>query len=171
MAVLTNSGRVAMASALKAGTLHLAWGSGDIAWDNTFVPESITQTELVAEVGRRLATSIQYAVPDVNGDIIVPIFNDPESITEVRKYTVSAVPTAYLYMRFNFDYADAPSSVIREVGVFSECTTNPALPEGQKYFVPADIVEPGLLVSVQNLAHSLTRSADSRQSFEFVLEI
>lgn len=171
MAVLTVSGRTALAYALMQQQVHLAWGSGNAAWDTTFVPESIYQTELVAEVGRRIATSVQYATPDANGDIIVPIFNDPNAIDQVRKYVVSATPTSYLYMRFNFEYTDAPAATIRELAVFSACVTNPALPSGQKYFEPADIVSPGMLVSVQNLRNKLTRSPDSRQSFEFVLEI
>ena len=50
MAILTNSGRVAMAMSVKAQDLHLAWGSGDAAWDTTPVPESITAEALLGSV-------------------------------------------------------------------------------------------------------------------------
>ena len=50
MAILTNSGRVAMAQSVKAQPIHLAWGSGSAAWDTTPVPESITATALLAGI-------------------------------------------------------------------------------------------------------------------------
>jgi hypothetical protein len=171
VAILTNSGRTALAVSLLSRTIHLAWGAGDPAWDTAFVQESIQQTSLVSEIGRRLPTSIESVIPDVNGDIVVPVFNDPNNVNQVRRYSVVAYATNYLYMRFNFDYTDAPASVIREVAVFSGCTTDPLLPPGQRYFAPGDVVESGILLAVQNLQNKLMRSPDSRQSYEFVLEI
>lgn len=40
MAILTNSGRIAMTISVKTQPIHLAWGSGSAAWDTAPVPES-----------------------------------------------------------------------------------------------------------------------------------
>lgn len=78
--------------------------SGRVAWDTTPVPESIDSTALLAEIGRRKAT----CTPDEAGEIIVP----------TGRFTESLVPTKHLYMRFGFDFTDAPNATIRELAVF-----------------------------------------------------
>lgn len=158
MAILTNSGRVAIAESIMARPIHLAWGSGDIAWDTTPVPETIDETALVDEVGRRLVSQIKYCTPDENGEIVVP----------TGRFIESLAPTRHLYMRFNFDFFDAPTATIREVAVFVGTQTNPALPPGQMYFEPADVVDPGTLLVIER-TEKFDRSASVRQSFEFVV--
>lgn len=158
MAILTNSGRVAMAESVKARPIHLAWGSGSAAWDTTPVPESTNDSALVAEVGRRLITVSRYCTPDVDGEIIVP----------TGRFTESVTPTRHLYLKFNFDFTDAPTATIREVAVFIGTVTNPALPGGQMYFVPADIVSPGTLLVIERTP-KFDRSPSVRQAFEFVV--
>ena len=82
MAILTDSGRTAIAKSIAAQAIHLAWGSGQTSWDTTHVPESATQIALVSEAGRRSAASVQYVTPDdLNGDIVVPVFNDSQGNT------------------------------------------------------------------------------------------
>lgn len=158
MAILTNSGRVAMAKSVKTQPIHLAWGSGSAAWDTTPVPESITAEALVAEVGRRKASYVAYCTPDTNGSIIVP----------TGKFSESATPTKHLYMRFAFDFTDAPTSTIRELAVFVGTVTNAALPPGQMYFEPGQVTDPGTLLVVENI-QKFERSASVRQTFEFVV--
>lgn len=158
MAILTNSGRIAMAASVKAQPIHLAWGFGSSAWDTVPVPESIDATALVAEIGRRKATYVNYCVPDAAGAIVVP----------TGKFTESISPTKHLYMRFGFDFTDAPTSTIRELAVMVGTLTNPALPIGQMYFVPADLMDVGRLLVVENIA-KFDRSAAVRQTFEFVV--
>lgn len=158
MAILTNSGRVAMAKAIKAQPVHLAWGSGNAAWDTTPVAPSTNETALVAEVGRRLATSVRYCTPDEAGEIIVP----------TGRFTESATPTRHLYMKFNFDFMDAPTASIREVAVFSGTATNGALPPGQTYFSPADVTDPGTLLVIERVP-KFDRSPSVRPAFEFVV--
>lgn len=158
MAILTNSGRIAMAMSVKAQPLHLAWGSGNAAWDTTPVAESITATALLAEIGRRKATYVNYCTPDEAGAIIVP----------TGHFTESATPTKHLYMRFAFDFTDAPTSTIRELAVFVGTDTDPDLPVGQMYFNPADVVDPGTLLVIEHI-QKFERSASVRQTFEFVV--
>lgn len=160
MAILTQSGRAAMAAAIAALPIHLAWGSGDPAWDATPVPEPTDATALVDEIGRRLATQVQYVVPAESGEIIVPN----------GRFSVSETITNHLYMRFAFDFGDAPASTIREVAVMVGTAVNPALPPGQRYFVPADLTDPGMLYALERIP-KFDRSPAVRQTFEFVITI
>lgn len=158
MAILTNSGRVAMAKSVKAQPIHLAWGSGSAAWDTTPVPESITSSALLAEIGRRSATYVQYCEPDEAGAIIVP----------TGRFTETATPTKHLYMRFAFDFTDAPTSTIRELAVFVGTQVVAGLPPGQMYFIPAEVTDPGVLLVIEHI-QKFERSASVRQTFEFVV--
>lgn len=157
-AILVDSARVAMAEAIMARSLHLAWGSGDQAWDTTPVADSTSETALVTEVGRRIITSAQYCYADTNGSIQVPTGN----------FSPSSTATNSIYMRFNFDFSDSPVATIRELGVFVGTVTNPSLPSGQMYFLPTDIVSPGRLLVAERIP-AFTRSANVRQAFEFVV--
>lgn len=160
MAILTLSGRTAFAIAVVAQPLHLAWGSGDPAWDAAAVPEPNTATGLVAELGRRAAALVEYCTPNSGGSIQVPQGN----------FAVSATPTNNIHLRFNFDYADAPAASIREVGVFLGTTIKAGTPAGQLYFQPSDLQSAGTLVSLQRLP-KIVRSSLTRQSFDFVLTL
>lgn len=158
MAILTNSGRIAMAISVKAQPIHLAWGAGSATWDTTPVPESIESTTLLTEVGRRKATYVNYCTPDEAGEIIVP----------TGRFSESVEPTKHLYMRFGFDFTDAPAAVIRELAVMVGSLTNPELPPGQMYFEPADVIEAGTLLVIEHI-QKFERSASVRQTFEFVV--
>lgn len=160
MAILTTSGRTAMAVAVASKPIHLAWGQGDAAWDTTPVPEPVSATALVDEVGRRVATSIGYCTPDPAGEIVVP----------TGEFTASATPTNHLYLRFNFDFADASDKAIREAAVFIGTQVIEGLPIGQKYFLPSQIADGGILLALERFT-KITRSPTVRQSFEFVLTI
>jgi len=160
MAILTTSGRIALTMAVANETIHMAWGSGDAAWDSEPVAESITETALVTEVGRRSATSIRYCTPDTEGEIIVPN----------GRFAESATPTHHLFLRFNFDFADAQSAIIREIGIFIGTVVNSDLPAGQLYFLPTQLQSTGTLLALERIP-KIIRSAAVRQSFEFVLTI
>lgn len=160
MAILTTSGRIALAMSVINEPIHLAWGSGNPDWDTTPVAESIAETALLNEVGRRAATSVRYCIPDVAGEIIVPN----------GRFAESATPTNHLFLRFNFDFADAPLASIREIGIFIGTTIVPGLPPGQLYFLPAQLLTPGTLLALERIP-KIARSAAVRQSFEFVLTI
>lgn len=166
--ILPTSGRIAIATAIMARPLHFAWGSGLPAWDTTPVVESVGNTALVNEIGRRKPTVASYVVPDALGLITCPVFNGTG--TDIVKFSVSSTPTSNIYLKFEFDYTDAPTSVIREVGLFSSSTEVSGLPLGQMYFSPAQIATQGLLLGIENLATKITRTASSRQVFEFVFE-
>lgn len=162
MAILTTSGRTALAQAVAAQPLHLAWGSGDPAWDTTPVAEPVSATALLAELGRRAAAQVLFVTPDVAGSISVP---------NGRFSPVAAGQRSNnLYLRFNFDYSDAPTSSVREVAIFVGTAVKPEVGGGQTYFSPADLSDGGTLLALQR-PPKIIRSGNTRQSFEFVLTL
>lgn len=160
MAILTLSGRAAIAASLKAQPIHLAWGAGNAGWDTTPVVETVDQTALISEVGRVTATSVRFCVPDSAGEIIVPTGRFREVTQETNN----------LYMRFNFDFSDSPTAIIREAGVFVGTVTQSGLPAGQKYFLPSQVTSAGILLALERFPR-FDRSPAIRQAFEFVISI
>ena len=174
LATLTQTGRAAIALAMASRPLHLAWGSGDPAWDaeNASLPSLATATALVAEVGRRTPTNIGFVTPDEAGDIVIPVSVGAEgAVQEARYRLVAGGPTPYLYVRTAYDYGDASNVIIREMGLFMDTGFVEGLPPGQRYFVPADIKNPGLLLAAQIITPPINRSPSVRQTIEFVLPI
>lgn len=173
LATLTDTGRAAIAKAMAARPLHLAWGSGDATWDNPDfeLPGLKPCTSLVHELGRRTPTSVGFVVPDDAGSIVIPVSVGKDGSVQEARYSLSATPTPYLYVLTHFNYGEASQAVIREMGVFMDTVTKPGLPPGQRYFTPAELDDPGLLLAVQILRPSINRSPSIRQSFEFVVPI
>lgn len=159
MAILTDSGRAAVATSIKAQPIHLAWGSGSVDWDVSQPPESITTSTLLAEVGRRKVTQAMFCSPDPLGEIVV----------SEGRFTISEVPTKFLYLRFAFNFLDAQDSTIRELGVFVGTVAKSTTPAGQDYLLPDDIDVPGQLLVLEYI-QKLQRSPQIRQQFEFVIQ-
>ncbi len=161
MPILTKSGRVVIAESIAARPLHLAWGTGDGAWIEP-PSENPDAIALMNEVGRRVASEVSYATQ----------VTTPGSPAEIElptgRFNRSATPTNHLLIVVNFDFADAQSSEIREVGVFSNTTLIGGLPPGQQYFSPAELATPGRLLHLENIA-PIFRSPAIRESFEIVI--
>ena len=228
MAILTASGRAALAAAIKEQTLYLALGEGDPLWDTikaistpfdeagvielgfthladirvttlddqieylldvdysvnaregvirrlpdssipeqgdvtahfkvAHPPEPIGQTALLREVGRRVVDEVHFVAADPEGEIVVP----------TGRYRLVAEPTNHLFIRVRFDFEDAATSVVREQGLFVGTQTDPALPIGQKFFIPAQITDPGILLVLQHSV-PIVRQPSTRETFEFVV--
>lgn len=160
MAVLVNAGRAALASAMIARPLYLAWGTGSAAWDTALPSPSASATALTAELGRVVASTKAYVVADSNGAIDVPN----------GKFALSATPTNNVYLAFNFGFTDATGQTIRETGLFMDTVLVGGLPGGQTYFVPANLSAPGTLIALEYF-YGIVRSSLVRQRFEFVLTL
>lgn len=173
LATLTTSGRAAIAKAIADQTIHLAWGSGSASWDGGTLPSVVSMTQLVNEVGRRIPTTIGYVTPDEAGDIVIPIVAGGEGAVEEARYSLvtGGNPTPYLYIKTNFDYSDASNVTIREMGVFMGGEVQAGLPEGQRYFLPSQVTDKGILLAAQIVVPIIERSPSVRQSVEFVLPI
>ena len=173
LATLTRTGRAAIAKAISARPLHLAWGIGDPAWDaeDAELPSLVDATALFNEVGRRVPTSVGFVTPDDDGDIIIPKGRGTNDSVQEARYRRSDAPTPYLYVQISYEFKDAHSSVIRELGVFMDGVAVEGLPPGQRYFLPSEVAEPGLLLAAQILKPGINRSPSVRQVIDFVLPL
>jgi hypothetical protein len=173
MSILTDSGRTALAALLAAEPLHFAWGRGDATWDAPLPTdptalaaevlrrrESKSATALIAEIGRRTITNLNFVTPDANGAIALPTGN----------YSISVPPTRYLYVNVLFDFADASAETIREFAVFVGTTVNAALPPGQRYFTPDQLTSQGRLVTLERVS-AVVRSPAVRENFQHVITL
>ncbi|ENQ1546132.1 hypothetical protein ACEOHC_003944 [Salmonella enterica] len=165
MAILVESGRAAVANAIRGQALHLAWGSGDVSWDvNTLPPTPTTgTTALTNEIGRRVVTQTQFCEPKSGGGIIVsggqfaPTANNGNT------------PSKYLYLRFSYDFYDAATSDIRELGIFVGGTMAGAGTNGYWDTTQTPPADPGQLLVLEHI-QKLSRSQQVKQMFEFVIQ-
>lgn len=225
MAILTQSGRAAIAASIKQQPIHLAWGTGDPAWesaqvtekafaddkitlahhpvknvvltrgDSTFaadkdysvdsvaglikrlpkgeIPatdmvniaytratpaEPSTANSLLHEVGRRTADEVLFCTKNEAGELITP----------TGRFKAATMPTNNLFLRFTFDFDNAATQVIRELGVMVSSKTKADLPVGQRYFEPQHITDSGILLILEHTV-PLIRTAATRETFSFVV--
>lgn len=172
LATLTDVGRAAMAKALMEQGLTFAWGSGEDNWSDLDFEKSLrSEQTLVTELGRRLPNQVGFVIPDEAGEIALPVGRKTDGSVDEARYRLVSEETPYLYLRVNFDFADASAATIREVGVFVGARPKETCPPGQRYFKADELETSGLLLSVQRLDPTIVRSPAVRQSFEFVLQI
>ncbi|SFE10074.1 hypothetical protein [Paracidovorax konjaci] len=161
MAVLQDVGRIKVARLVATQPIYLAWGRGRPAWDAAGPePETTKHTGLISEIGRTIATSVQYAVPDDAGPIELP---------DRSRYAISAAPTQWLYVRWDFSYDDAAGETVRELGVFLGGTVAAGLPAGQRYFPAAQVTSPGDLYTMEHLAEPFKRAGNTLEGQDFIL--
>ena len=158
MAILSTSGRIALATAIKDSTLHLAWGRGDVDWDTTAPREPRSATALTAELGRRKVNVVEYCTPQGDGDIVML----------GARFVKSDTPTANLHLRTDFDFNDGLGETIRELGVFVGSRPRDGLPAGQTYFAPQELADPGILLAIDYIT-AVQRGVGARIAFDFVI--
>ncbi len=168
MAVLTKSGRTAIAASIASRRISLAWGTGDPAWDEAFEPEPADAEALVNEVGRRTLHEVSFCAADEQAEIPIPT-------ARLRK---TDTPSNNLYLSFKYDFEDGMEHQIREVGIFIDTVVDENLPQGQRYFLPQDITDPGILFQLERLSTEsngqrisapINRTPATRETFEFVV--
>ncbi|WP_338405987.1 hypothetical protein [Wolbachia endosymbiont (group A) of Longitarsus flavicornis] len=121
-------------------------------------PEPITSQKLLNELGRRTADEVLFCTGDENGELVTPS----------GRFRSSNVPTNNLYLKFTFDFTDAANQVIRELGVMVGTKIKEGLPEGQRYFEPKDVENPGILLVLEYTV-PLIRTSATRETFSFVV--
>jgi len=157
MSSLSLAGRLVIAKFIASQPLHLAWGTGDGAWTTAPLPAG-TETALLTEIGRRTVTQLEYVVPDVAGAIVLA----------EGSFSISVTPTRHLYLRTDFDFAEATGAAIREIGLFMGSVMVAGLPGGQKYFTPTQVADPGSIIHFANYA-PIYRFPNNRERFEIVM--
>ena len=104
LATLTKTGRAAIALAISSRPLHLAWGSGDPAWDadGATLPSLIGSTALINELGRRTPSHIGFVEPDEAGGIVIA----DRYTTSNAVHQCSKLPPEQWddFLRWAFDY-------------------------------------------------------------------
>lgn len=174
LSTITNTGRAAMAKAIAARPLYLAWGSGDPARDamkKEELPSLVDAEALTNELGRRKPSVIRFCTPDDAGGIVIPVASTEEGVLQTARYSLSDTPTPYLYIRADYDFENAANAVIREIGLFMDCQPKKGCPAGQFYFTPDEFEDRGMMFCGQILDKPMNRSVSVRQSVEFVQPI
>ena len=105
-----------------------------------------------------MVDEVHFVAADPEGEIVVP----------TGRYRLVAEPTNHLFIRVRFDFEDAATSVVREQGLFVGTQTDPELALGQKFFIPAQITDAGILLVLQNSV-PIVRQPSTRETFEFVV--
>lgn len=159
MAVLTESGRIAVASILASQPVHLAWGAGSVLWDVTPTQPSVNDTGLVAELGRMHATAIQYALPSDTGDVELP----------EGRYAISTNPTKYLLLTFASSFGTGNGESVRELGVYFGATLKAGI-EATEYLTPDQLETTGAMLVVERVA-VFKRESNTRQKFTYLVEL
>lgn len=129
-----------------------------VEYSESTPPELITSEKLLNELGRRTADEVLFCKGDENGELITPS----------GRFRPSNVPTNNLFLKFTFDFTDSANQVIRELGVMVGTKVKKELPEGQRYFEPKDIEDPGILLVLEHTV-PLIRTAATRETFAFVV--
>lgn len=160
MSIFTTSGRAALATALKANPLHVAWGTGTPEWDNDTPRESRSAQALTREIGRRKAKRVQYVTPSPDGEVV----------SLGGRYTASTTPTPHLHIHAEFDFEDGTGETIRELGVFIGTKIKASVPSGQRYYRPEDLESAGTLFAIDHIT-AVTRGVGSRMGFDFVITL
>lgn len=158
MSSLQRAGRILLAKEFASLPIFLAWGEGSAAWDATPPVEPTTATALLAELGRRKAQTVSYAVASATGTVEL----------SSGKYNLSATPTDLVYLKFVFDFDDAVGKSIRELGILAGTTLKTTVPATQTYYAPGDLLTPGDLYAVEYVK-AFPRVNTVRQVFEYVL--
>lgn len=159
-AELQEEGRIVLAKAIAAMTIHIAYGRGRPEWDAQGTPPAGSdQTALVDEIGRRLVTEKVFVSRDPQGSIEAP---------DGTRYSVSQVPTRSLLIRTTFAYGEAVDKPIREMAVIMGTEINAAVPPGQYYVEPGQITNPGKIYTLER-RNAVVRPANKRDMEEIIL--
>ncbi|WDE04669.1 hypothetical protein SG34_025620 [Thalassomonas viridans] len=158
MAILTQSGRIALAEFVASQPIFIGWGRGDVSWGDNPPAEQITSTALLDALGYRKASRVKFCQPDSEGGIEVP----------TGKFSLVESPTNHIYLEFNFDFDNALGETLREVGVMVDSQPKAGLPDGQYYFTPDELESTGSLMLLEH-RKPLFRDQGVRETFEFVL--
>lgn len=135
---MTKQGSLVLASLFKGRTdTYVAVGKmpeGQTEWVSP-PPEDINAITLLNEIGRHRVTLTNY------------VEQDPLGVIGVNNiyYNPTLTPTNLVYVKFVFDVGNAGSERVCQFGIFTEVTKQIAIPGGQNYLLPAEVLDSGKL--------------------------
>ena len=162
MIVLQDTGRIALAKALAAMPAYFAWGRGDGAWQGP--PAVPIAGQMRDEIGRSLATIVEYVVPATEADYD---YMAPEGVGDnILYYKKSAQPSQWLYLQANFGFFDADGETVRECALFFGTTVTPDTPPGHRYITAGQVATPGDMYTMEYRKPS---PRERKQETEFLI--
>ena len=106
---LTEQGHTTICDTISANkTFWLAWGTHTSSLENTI--EDLNSEILIDELGRTKETFNGFVIPDEAGPIEV----------SGQNWSISVTPSKYLYLRFTFGQNTNPTSIIRQLALFTD---------------------------------------------------
>ena len=162
MAIMTLAARVKIAQQLFEMPLHMALGLGGEGWGEAPPMPEYEATALVREIGRKSVFRKFYVEEDDAGEIVLP---------GERRFATSLTPTRHIYVQFLFDYGEGVGGAIRELGLFAGTVPKAGLPEGQMFFTPQDIADPGTLITLERPDTPDTFTPQKKGTYEEVITI
>ena len=97
---------------------------------------------------------------------------DPEgfAVTPTGRFSKTDEATNQLYFHCTFEFEDASDQTIRELGLFIGTEVADSCLPGQRYFIPSELKEPGILLVLENTV-PLVRTASTREDFSMVITL
>jgi len=157
--ILSETGHVALSESMYSKNYMLAWGTlpEDQEWTTNPPSEDPAKTILEDEVGRIKPLAKEY------------VYLDNAGVLEIggQKWTISDVPTKYIYFKFTFDQLNNSSDKIYQLGLFTDTVPVDAS-ASEDYLLPNQIDDPGKLVMYENQV-VLYRNTATRETYEYVI--
>lgn len=173
---MVENGHIAICEGAFNENYYLAVGRTPIGYDNTGwyetdTPpiESADTTELLDELGKATESYKSYVYPVDIPDIELAtkgVEYDIEWNGNFWKY--STTPTRFLYLMFKIESDIIPIEIIRQIAIYQNPVIKAGVPDGTKFYTPADLDDPGTIIMYENVK-PITRTSNTREIFDFVL--
>ena len=152
---LTDMGHIKICESIQTSTFWLAWGTGS-------GPELLTEPKLEFEVGRTKETYNYFVEESAGGAISVG----------GKTWAISALPTKYLYLKFQFPQEANSDKIISQMGLFTDVALTVGN-EGVTYIdTTADksnlMSDIGIIFETMNQA-DLTRDTSTEENYDIIL--
>jgi hypothetical protein len=135
-----------------------------------------------ADLQLRLALDLEYSLAQMNIDEFAEhvlkglefhrLRGTPAALRNALswygRFTLSETPTRNLFIRVRYNFSDGSGYTIRELGLFINSETDGELPPGQEYFLPNQVIDPGILLLIEH-EPAMIRTPAVRESFAFVV--
>tara|TARA_B100001094_G_C18153963_1_gene785350 strand:- start:1364 stop:1849 length:486 start_codon:yes stop_codon:yes gene_type:complete len=159
MAILTESGRIALAKRVKELPIFMAWGEGEGASSKDGNIE-----KLKTPLGILNAAEVAYVTS-------VDINQQAEIDVDTGKFnrSKSGVPTKHLYFKFQFDFEDAQGKIIKELGVFVGKKVGAPQDTGYQQTSKMNAIIKACDLLLFELRKPIHRDEGVRETFEFVI--
>lgn len=121
---------------------------------------SLSAITLVNELGRKEIFNKQFVVANTQGEIIVP----------GGRYSLSNVPTPYLFLSCTLLEPELSTALIKEIGVYVNPTffVNPI--NGEALFAPDEFSDLGKLMTLRHYT-AIQRNEGARETFQYVIPL